>query len=143
MSSDRCGGTLISNQHVLTAAHCTAGQSPESIAVLLGEHRTDDWVYNRVSVSKITDDPTYNSNTIDNDFSILTLASPVTFTREVSPACLPWDTSKDYAGAKATVSGWGHLKYEGNSPTTLQEVEMTIQSDAQCKAAFPSGYITE
>ena len=32
------------------------------------------------------------------DFSILTLAQPVTFTAAVNPACLPWNVDEDYTG---------------------------------------------
>merc|ERR1719423_238846 len=96
-----CGGTLISCSHVLTAAHGTAGSSASSISVLVGEHRIDDNSFTRVSLSKITDHPDYNDNTLDNDYSILTLAQPVKFSTTVAPACLPADNSKDFAGEMA------------------------------------------
>jgi len=138
-----CGGTLISNQHVLTAAHCTAGGSTSSIAVILGEHRTDDSSVRRVSISKITDDPLYNSNTLANDYSILTLSEPVEFTAEVAPACMPWDTTETYAGQVATVSGWGTLSSGGNQPTVLHDVDVTVQSNAQCQQAYGASSITD
>jgi len=133
-----CGGTLISDRHVLTAAHCTAGSNADSIAVIVGEHRTDDWDYQRISLSKITDDPDYNSQTLANDFSILTLSEPVTISRSVAPACMPWDTTQLYAGQLATVSGWGTLTSGGNQPTVLHEVDVTVQTNAVCQQAYGS-----
>jgi len=136
-----CGGTLISSQHVLTAAHCTAGSSASNIAVLVGEHRIDDNSFSRVPVSAITDHPDYNSNTLDNDYSILTLSSPVSTSQIVSPACLPAGTS-DYAGRTVTVSGWGTTTSGGNQPTVLNDVQVTVQSNAQCNSAY-GGIITD
>ena len=107
----------------------------------LGEHYTNDGQYNRVALSAITDHPGYNSNNMDNDFSILTLAEPVTLSGSIRPACLPWDTSKTYAGEKVTVTGWGTLTSNGNQPTSLQEVDVTVSTNAVCSQAY--GIISE
>merc|ERR1712130_862848 len=133
-----CGGTLISSTHVLTAAHCTAGSAASSIRVILGEHNIADSNFNRVDVAEIINHPDYNSQTTDNDYAILRLANPVTFTNEVSPACLPADLSATFAGVLATVTGWGTLSSGGNQPTVLQEVDVTVTTNAVCNNAYGS-----
>ena len=136
-----CGGTLISDRHVMTAAHCTVGQaaSPSGLRVLLGEHKTDDATQIKVEVQAINDDPLYDTSNFRNDFSILTLKEPVTFSTAVRPICLPSDTSKTYAGQKATVSGWGTLSSGGNQPTVLMEVDVTVTTNTFCSGVYGSG----
>ena len=107
---------------MLTAAHCTAtvGSKPSRLSVLVGEHKIDDHDYVSIAVTDIRDDPEYNDSNYQNDFSILTLATPVNFSMSVAPACLPWDTAELYTGQLATVTGWGTLSPGGNQPATLQ-----------------------
>merc|ERR1711902_356426 len=68
-----------------------------------------------------------------------TLSEAVAFNREVSPACLPSDVSQDFAGQEATVSGWGTLSSGGNQPTVLNEVDVTVTSNADCDSAYDGG----
>ena len=137
-----CGGTLISSTHVLTAAHCTEGEKPRWIRVILGEHNIADSDFNRVDVAEIINHPNYNPQTTDNDYAILRLKNLVTFTNEVSPACLPADLSNTFAGVLATVTGWGTLSSGGNRPTVMHEVNVTVTTNAECNNAYGSGRIS-
>ena len=104
--------------------------------MLLGEHSIADSDFNRVDVAEIINHPNYNSQTTDNDYAILRLSSPVAFTNEVSPACLPADLSATYAGVLATVTGWGRLSSRGNVPDVLQEVDVTVTTNTKCHNAY-------
>jgi len=136
-----CGGTLISDRHVLTAAHCTAGQTADKIKVLVGEHNIRDSVFNRVDVASISDDPNYNSQTLFNDFSVLTLTQPLSFSRAVRPACLPFNRTELYTGRTATVTGWGTLSSGGLQPETLQKVNVTVNTQQDCRNVYGTNSI--
>ena len=131
-----CGGSIISNRHILTAAHCTAWTNTSTLRVLLGEHDTSDSNQDIRTISAITDHPSYDNNTLAYDVSILTLTSPLTFSRTMSPVCLPADDSKQFAGEKATVTGWGRVSYEEPGSTKLLEVDLTVTSNKVCKKKF-------
>ena len=104
--------------------------------MLLGEHRIDDNSFTRVKISSIKNHPEYSDITLDNDFSILTLAEEVTFSRKVSPACLPANKKENYVGEKATVSGWGTLESGGNQPLALYEADVEIISNKKCNSSY-------
>ena len=119
---------MISESHVLTTARCrcTKGETVSTIKVLVGNVNSGT----RVAISAISDVPLFDSTTWKNDFSILTLAEPVTFTDTVSPACLPSDVSQDYAGQEATVIGWG---YTPSRPSVLQKANVRVISNKDCR----------
>merc|ERR1712123_56828 len=132
-----CGGTLVSNKEVLTARHCTDGAS--AAYVVLGEHDlTKSDGEKKVRVCGITNNPSYNSGTVDYDFAILTLCDAVTFSTDISPACLPTSSRTNYDNRQAIVSGWGTLSSGGRTPTVLHEVTLNTMTNAKCTGSSTS-----
>ena len=89
--------------------------------------------------------PQYQEATTNNDVGMVEMASPLTFSRQVQPICLPSNTmclrgAADASGTTVTITGWGKtnrfLENEG-MPTKLQGAEIPVMTGAYCKTHYP------
>ncbi|XP_017879850.1 proclotting enzyme-like [Ceratina calcarata] len=145
-----CGGSLIDDRHILTAAHCVATMNSWDVArltVRLGDYdiKTNREVRHiERRVKRVVRHRGFNSRTLYNDIALLTLNEPVPFTEQIRPICLP-SGSLLYPGKIATVIGWGSLRESGPQPAILQEVSIPIWTNSECKlkygAAAPGGIV--
>ncbi len=133
-----CGGTLISANFIVTAAHCSDSSTPSQVQVLTGTQDLDGTGVRR-NVVAIHIHPNWNPNTFDNDVSVWEL--------ETSTSGIPFATlaSADPAvGEKLKVTGWGALTEGGNFPSNLRQVDVPLVSRANCNDANSySGDITK
>ncbi|CAO1413529.1 unnamed protein product [Diamesa hyperborea] len=137
-TKNKCGGVLVSNNYVITAAHCQPGFLASLVAVF-GEYDISGDLETKRSVSKnvkrVIVHRQYDAATFENDLAILELESPVHYDSHIVPICMPPDSS-DFIGKVATVSGWGRLKYGGGVPSVLQEVQVPIIENDVCQEMF-------
>jgi len=136
-AGSRCGGILIGDRHVLTAAHCT--RSGGTYDVIVGEHSvTSSSDGTRHSVCSVIDHPNYSSSTNQYDIAIARLDTPVEIGPRAVPACLPPTSfGGDFLDDKdMTVSGWGRLTSGGATPTALHSVVVPGISNDACNNAY-------
>lgn len=106
----KCGGSLISEKYVITAAHCVEGTQKPSIVRLGKTSLKDNEDMTQavdVEISRFISHPDYRGSQSSLDISLIVLKEEVEFSSYVRPACLDIDLQERGANVTMVATGWG------------------------------------
>uniref|UniRef100_U3KC38 Enteropeptidase n=1 Tax=Ficedula albicollis TaxID=59894 RepID=U3KC38_FICAL len=140
-----CGASLVSDEWLVTAAHCVYGRhlKPSRWQAFLGLYDQSDLAQPPAAlrnIDRIIINPHYMKQTKDSDIALMHLQHKVQYTDYIQPICLPEKNQQFLPGINCSIAGWGDI-----SPTSnvLQEAEVPLLSNEKCQQWMPKYNITE
>ncbi|XP_031619950.1 serine protease persephone-like [Contarinia nasturtii] len=139
-----CGGTVISENFILTAAHCARTQRPPIVCRLgklkLVDTDDDNDIHRptNVAIKQIIRHPFYSHFTRKNDIALIRV-SPIQFSNNISPACLHTDLRDEHPDVKLVVTGWGSTTSDGaesHRSNDLLKAQLITVPLSQCNEKF-------
>uniref|UniRef100_A0A8B9V4S3 Transmembrane serine protease 15 n=1 Tax=Anas zonorhyncha TaxID=75864 RepID=A0A8B9V4S3_9AVES len=143
-----CGASLVSEEWLVTAAHCVYGRhlQPSKWKAVLGLHDQLNMTHPSTVVryiNQIIINPHYNKLTKDSDIALMHLQYKVQYTDYIQPVCLPEKNQHFLPGTSCFIAGWGDTTSGGSSSNILQEAEVPLILNDKCQQWMPEYSITE
>lgn len=129
-----CGGSLISNTMIVTAAHCTVGQNPGQMRAVVGTNDLSAGNGQSFGIAQLIIHPQYNPQSQDFDMSLIRLSSPVTLGGPVQTIELVDSDTNFAADTMATISGFGAINQNLQLPNRLMFAQVQLWSRDFCNA---------
>jgi secreted trypsin-like serine protease len=140
-SQQGCGGSLVADSWVVTAAHCIDTSSPAGgvSKVVIGRHRLSTTLGETRTVDRVIRHEGFNQS-MDNDLALLHLSSPSQLPK--APLVRGAQAGAVVAGANVTVVGWGDTSEGGSQSDVLRQVSIPVVANAKCAGYESYEYVT-
>lgn len=130
-----CGGFIVSENYIVTAAHCAQNVDPSTVVLRAGS----TWRKNGtiIPIVEVIAHPEYDNPAFDKDVAVMKTAEPITFTDTIKPIALPKKGEYLKENSMIMVSGWGKTNQADNTiPENLMDVEIPVVPYWQCLAVY-------
>jgi len=140
-----CGGSLINQNTILTAAHCVqhmTANDVKNLRVQIGDwdiYKTNDVKHEVRAVRAVKYHKGFSMKHLNHDIALLILERPVAYADNIQAVCLHTGTPSPADGkTMADVAGWGALSEGGGQPSDLRAVTVRVITSAACKQRYSS-----
>lgn len=133
-----CGGSIISEDTILTAGHCTVNYPASMMKVRLGSSTSASGgaLHEVQKVVRHENFRTGRRGIPENDVAVLKLKSSIDLGKTSQPIVLFDAKENTPDGVLSTISGWGNVREGGNAPAVLHTVDVPIVSKTDCSKAY-------
>ncbi|XP_034140656.1 trypsin-1 [Drosophila guanche] len=125
-----CGGSIVNNHTIVTAAHCLAGIPRRLLKVKVGGTTSDPADGQLFSAASIHYHEKWSASTMDYDIGLIRLANDLTYSRKIKAIGMNHKRIQD--GSFATISGWGFTTDNGASSKVLRFARVPIVNQTVC-----------
>ncbi|XP_056634735.1 phenoloxidase-activating factor 3-like [Diorhabda sublineata] len=148
----KCGGTIINDRYILTAAHCIKNLESPLLGVRVGEYdikKKQDCAklpngstictpgYQDLAIEEINPHSQFNASVISNDIGLIRVSKMNLKLENTRPVCLPTDDLRNENFKNVIITGWGITNVlTGESSSILQKVNLPVVELDQCKNVY-------
>ncbi|XP_041972817.1 trypsin-1-like [Aricia agestis] len=130
-----CGGSIISENYILTAAHCAQDVDPSTVVLRAGSSFRRNGTI--IPIAEVTPFPDYDNPPFDKDVAVMKTVDPIEFSDTIQP--IPLAPRERQTRGEIMVSGWGRLQQGASSiPERLMAVKLPVVPYFQCFFVYPT-----